>query len=424
MPRPRSFDQGGSDEFQRCARRVRDRIFGERGGGSGGGPRGLTRRSPGGCGRRCPPGSPCSPCWPRGKARCACSASASSCCRRPARSGRRRPRCGPRCSDHTLATLGTVAGGFMASVLVSLPLAMLIAASPAASAAIYPLLVVTQSIPKVALAPILIVALGANEVPRIIVTFLVAFFPLVVGYRRRPARHAAGAGRAGPRLPRRAGAGAAAHPPALRRALRVRRAEGGGGAVRGRRGGGGVRRRRRRARLPDPDLHGVLPHAARLRRGDGARAARHPAVPGGGAWPSASSSPGRAAPARLRPPPERSDAHGPARTRLHADPRRPARRPREAPGGAGRRAGRGRHHPRGRPRPARPGGRARGRGGGAPDPPRPDQRPHARPWRPRARPGRQVDAGAAARRRALDRRRPVAGRTRSSPRGSARPRWC
>jgi NitT/TauT family transport system permease protein len=32
----------------------------------------------------------------------------------------------------------------------------------------------------VALAPILIVALGANEVPRVIVTFLVAFFPLVV----------------------------------------------------------------------------------------------------------------------------------------------------------------------------------------------------------------------------------------------------
>jgi len=56
----------------------------------------------------------------------------------------------------------------------------LIASSPTISAAIYPLLVITQSIPKVALAPILIVALGANEMPRIIVTFLVAFFPLVV----------------------------------------------------------------------------------------------------------------------------------------------------------------------------------------------------------------------------------------------------
>ncbi|WP_342451495.1 ABC transporter permease [Neoroseomonas nitratireducens] len=81
---------------------------------------------------------------------------------------------------HTGSTLLTVLLGFTASVLVSLPLAMLIASSRAISAAIYPLLVVTQSIPKVALAPILIVALGANEVPRVIVTFLVAFFPLVV----------------------------------------------------------------------------------------------------------------------------------------------------------------------------------------------------------------------------------------------------
>jgi NitT/TauT family transport system permease protein len=86
----------------------------------------------------------------------------------------------PMVLEHTLSTFTTVLLGFAASVLVSLPLAMLIASSRAISAAIYPLLVVTQSIPKVALAPILIVALGANELPRVIVTFLVAFFPLVV----------------------------------------------------------------------------------------------------------------------------------------------------------------------------------------------------------------------------------------------------
>lgn len=81
---------------------------------------------------------------------------------------------------HTLSTFQTVLLGFAAAVLISLPLAMAIASSPVISAAIYPLLVITQSIPKVALAPILIVALGANELPRVIVTFLVAFFPLVV----------------------------------------------------------------------------------------------------------------------------------------------------------------------------------------------------------------------------------------------------
>ena len=83
-------------------------------------------------------------------------------------------------ADHTLATLHTVVVGFLLSIVISLPLAVLITSSPLASNAIYPLIVLTQSIPKVALAPILVVALGANELPRVIVTFLVAFFPLVV----------------------------------------------------------------------------------------------------------------------------------------------------------------------------------------------------------------------------------------------------
>lgn len=86
----------------------------------------------------------------------------------------------PTILSHTLSTFQTVLLGFAAAVLISLPLAMAIASSPTISAAIYPLLVITQSIPKIALAPILIVALGANELPRVIVTFLVAFFPLVV----------------------------------------------------------------------------------------------------------------------------------------------------------------------------------------------------------------------------------------------------
>src|SRR5215470_2897721 len=81
---------------------------------------------------------------------------------------------------HTLATGETVLLGFAASVVVSLPLAVLITASPVIANAIYPLLVVTQSIPKVALAPILVVIFGSNELPRVVVTFLVAFFPLVL----------------------------------------------------------------------------------------------------------------------------------------------------------------------------------------------------------------------------------------------------
>ena len=82
--------------------------------------------------------------------------------------------------EHTLATTYTVLLGFGVSVVISLPLAVVLTSSPLVAKAIYPLLVLTQSIPKVALAPILVVILGSNELPRIVVTVLVAFFPLVL----------------------------------------------------------------------------------------------------------------------------------------------------------------------------------------------------------------------------------------------------
>ena len=82
--------------------------------------------------------------------------------------------------EHSIATLGTVIMGFLISFAISLPLAVFMTSSPMISSAIYPLLVLTQSIPKVALAPILVVILGANELPRLVITFLVAFFPLVI----------------------------------------------------------------------------------------------------------------------------------------------------------------------------------------------------------------------------------------------------
>jgi NitT/TauT family transport system permease protein len=85
-----------------------------------------------------------------------------------------------RMAANTFATFTTVIIGFIVSIVFSFPIAILIAYSRWWSDAISPILVFTQSIPKVALAPILVVALGPNEVPRVVITFLVAFFPLVI----------------------------------------------------------------------------------------------------------------------------------------------------------------------------------------------------------------------------------------------------
>lgn len=81
---------------------------------------------------------------------------------------------------HAAATLGTILAGFALSIVVSLPLAAYLTLSAFGRAAIYPLLILSQSIPKVALAPILVLLLGTNVLPKIVITFMVAFFPLVI----------------------------------------------------------------------------------------------------------------------------------------------------------------------------------------------------------------------------------------------------
>ena len=82
--------------------------------------------------------------------------------------------------EHTISTIRTTMLGFLVSIVISLPLAVAIASSPLLANSIYPLLVLTQSIPKVAIAPIIVVLVGAGEISRVLVAFLIAFFPLVI----------------------------------------------------------------------------------------------------------------------------------------------------------------------------------------------------------------------------------------------------
>ena len=81
---------------------------------------------------------------------------------------------------HTWVTLYETLGGFALSMVVGVPLAILIVYSPTLKSALYPLIVLAQSVPKIAIAPVLLLVLGHGEIPKIIVAFLVAFFPVVV----------------------------------------------------------------------------------------------------------------------------------------------------------------------------------------------------------------------------------------------------
>jgi ABC-type nitrate/sulfonate/bicarbonate transport system permease component len=81
---------------------------------------------------------------------------------------------------HIAATLYTTLLGFGLALLVGFGLAFIIDASPLLRRAIYPLLVVSQTIPVVAIAPLLVVGFGFGVLPKVLVVALVTFFPIVV----------------------------------------------------------------------------------------------------------------------------------------------------------------------------------------------------------------------------------------------------
>jgi NitT/TauT family transport system permease protein len=70
--------------------------------------------------------------------------------------------------------------GFALSAAFGIPVAMAIAGSKTFESYVYPLLVFSQSIPKIAIAPLLVVWFGFDIVPKIISAFLLGFFPVVV----------------------------------------------------------------------------------------------------------------------------------------------------------------------------------------------------------------------------------------------------
>lgn len=76
-------------------------------------------------------------------------------------------------------TVATV-WGFLLSAAFGIPIAMLIASSKTVESYIYPLLVFSQSIPKIAIAPLFVVWFGFGIFPKILAAFMLGFFPVVV----------------------------------------------------------------------------------------------------------------------------------------------------------------------------------------------------------------------------------------------------
>ena len=79
-----------------------------------------------------------------------------------------------------LLTLKNVLLGFALAFAVAMVLGFVVAHSKIANRALYPILVASQTVPVIAIAPIFIIWFGYGIMPKIITTALICFFPLTV----------------------------------------------------------------------------------------------------------------------------------------------------------------------------------------------------------------------------------------------------
>ena len=83
-------------------------------------------------------------------------------------------------APHSWQTAIETALGFALALVVGFGFAVLVDVSPLLRRAIYPLLVVSQTIPLLALAPLLVLWFGFGILPKVLIVGLVCFFPIVV----------------------------------------------------------------------------------------------------------------------------------------------------------------------------------------------------------------------------------------------------
>lgn len=87
-------------------------------------------------------------------------------------------------SLHFLTTSQEIFGGYALAVVVGVIFAVVFSWSPRADAAMMPLLVTLNMIPKVAMAPLFIVWLRFGVDTNIVITFTICFFPILLNTAR------------------------------------------------------------------------------------------------------------------------------------------------------------------------------------------------------------------------------------------------
>jgi len=91
---------------------------------------------------------------------------------------------------HLLSTVNLSVTGFIIGTCIGLLTAVLLYLIPFLKESLYPLLILSQNIPTIVLAPLLVIWFGFGMLPKIIVITLVCFFPVTVaaldGFKQTP----------------------------------------------------------------------------------------------------------------------------------------------------------------------------------------------------------------------------------------------
>jgi ABC-type nitrate/sulfonate/bicarbonate transport system permease component len=83
---------------------------------------------------------------------------------------------------HILTTISETLLGLGLAVIFGVLIAILLRFSPLLRKALYPLLILSQTIPLIALAPLLLIWFGFTILPKVIIVTLVCFFPITVAF--------------------------------------------------------------------------------------------------------------------------------------------------------------------------------------------------------------------------------------------------
>ena len=93
-------------------------------------------------------------------------------------------------SWHLAVTMYEILGGFVIGAAAGLLLGFIVALVPLAERILYPYIVAFQTVPKVAIAPIIVIWFGYGVSSKIVITATIAFFPLlantIMGLRATP----------------------------------------------------------------------------------------------------------------------------------------------------------------------------------------------------------------------------------------------